>query len=239
MTIFRLPYANIFPPPHLSDESGLLAVGGDLSIDRLLEAYSLGIFPWYSENDPILWWSPDPRMILIPEEIRISRSLRQTLSRGIFKITFDRAFDRVIRSCASVNTEKHGDTWITEDMINAYIQLHKAGYAHSVEAWHEDSLAGGLYGLSLGSAFFGESMFTLMSNASKAAFATLANTLHKMNFSLIDCQVSTPHLASIGAREVRRDDFLGRLKSSLDSPYITGLWTLGMNEEIRTDNIHL
>jgi len=226
MTIFRLPHANIFPPVHLSDENGLLAVGGDLSVDRLLEAYSCGIFPWYSENDPILWWSPDPRMILIPEEIRISRSLRQTLSRKDFKITFDRAFDMVIRSCASVNAKKHGDTWITEDMINAYIQLHKAGYAHSVEAWHEDRLAGGLYGISLGTAFFGESMFTIMSNASKAAFATLATTLCKMNFSLIDCQISTPHLASLGAVEVTRDDFLGRLNTSLDAPDITGPWTM-------------
>jgi leucyl/phenylalanyl-tRNA--protein transferase len=159
MPVFRLTDDLIFPPPELADDNGLLAVGGDLSVERLLLAYSMGIFPWYSDGDPILWWSPDPRPILLPGELKVSRSLRQTIKKGIYTITMNRAFEAVIRSCSSIRRSQDEGTWITEEMIDAYIRLHKAGYALSVEAWDGDELAGGLYGVILGKAFFGESMF--------------------------------------------------------------------------------
>ena len=176
MPIFKLTNELIFPSPHLAEEDGLLAIGGDLSEARLLLAYSMGIFPWYSEGDPILWWSTDPRLVLFPEDLKVSRSLNQTLRKGIFNITFDEAFEEVIRNCASVHSKADGGTWITDDMMDAYIDLHHAGYAHSVESWFEGKLAGGLYGISIGSAFFGESMFAKKSDASKAAFVTLVTT---------------------------------------------------------------
>ncbi len=224
MPVFRLPDDNIFPPPHLSDANGLLAVGGDLSESRLIKAYSMGIFPWYSEEDPILWWSPDPRLVLFPDELKISRSLRQSLNRKTFKVTMDQAFDSVIRQCATVHSQDEGDTWITEDMINAYINLHHAGYAHSVESWSEGELLGGLYGVSIGSAFFGESMFTKVSNASKIAFVSLVHQLINWSFSLIDCQVTTHHLKSLGAREIPRSDFFEKLALALDAPTRKGFW---------------
>ncbi len=218
MTVFRLPEENIFPSPSLAEESGLLAVGGDLSESRLLNAYKKGIFPWYSDGDPILWWSPDPRLIMKPENFILSRSLKQTLKKNTFRITMDTAFREVIESCSEVHEKKAGDTWITRDMINAYIDLHDAGYAHSIEAWKENELAGGLYGVSLGSAFFGESMFTKTSNASKAAFAALVFQMSSWKFSFIDCQVTTKHLLSLGASEVPRDEFLNMLSHSLETP---------------------
>jgi len=224
MPVFRLPDNNIFPPPHLSDDNGLLAVGGDLSESRLLKAYSMGIFPWYSEEDPILWWSPDPRLVLFPENLKVSRSLRQSLNRKTFKVTMDQAFDSVISECASVHRKDDGDTWITEDMINAYINLHREGYAHSVETWSEGKLSGGIYGVSIGSAFFGESMFTKVSNASKVAFVSLVNQLINWNFTLIDCQVTTLHLKNLGAREIPRIEFLAKLALALDSPTRKGIW---------------
>jgi leucyl/phenylalanyl-tRNA--protein transferase len=232
MSVFRLPEDNIFPPPHLSDSNGLLAVGGDLSESRLLKAYSMGIFPWYSEGDPILWWSPDPRLVLFPDELKVSRSLRQAINRGIFRVTMDQAFDSVIRECASVHRKGHGDTWITEDMINAYINLHRTGHAHSVEAWSDGELSGGLYGVSMGSAFFGESMFTKVSNASKVAFVLLVNQLIKWNFTLIDCQVTTHHLKNLGAREIPRSDFLARLALALDAPSRQGIWKLDVTAPV-------
>lgn len=226
MPVLRLSKELIFPPPHLAEKDGLLAVGGDLSKTRLLLAYSMGIFPWYSEGDPILWWSPDPRLILLPEELRISRSLRQTIRKGIFNITFDTDFESVIRNCATVHHKEDGGTWITGEMIDAYINLHKAGYAHSVESRFEGELVGGLYGVALGSVFFGESMFTKKSDASKAAFVTLVQQLIKWNFGLIDCQITTSHLKSFGAQEIPRQNFMKMLKSALKASTRQGKWNL-------------
>ncbi|UCD34388.1 MAG: leucyl/phenylalanyl-tRNA--protein transferase [Nitrospiraceae bacterium] len=229
MPIFRLSDDLLFPPPELAEDSGLLAVGGDLSQPRLLLAYSMGIFPWYSQNDPILWWSPDPRMVLYPEEVKISRSLNQTLRKRTFTVTFDTAFREVISACASVHRNGKGDTWITDEMMSAYLRLHRSGYAHSVEAWLGDDLAGGLYGVSLGGAFFGESMFTTVSNASKAAFVSLVRQLDSWGFTLVDCQMTTPHLLSLGAREVSRAEFLDQLRSALTVPAKRGTWRLEGN----------
>ena len=227
MPVFRLPDEHIFPPPRLAEDSGLLAVGGDLSESRLLLAYSMGIFPWYAAGDPILWWSPDPRLVLFPDELRISRSLKQTINKNMFRITLDTAFEEVIRNCAAIHCKNAGDTWITDDMMNAYICLHKSGYAHSVEAWLDKELVGGLYGISLGSAFFGESMFMKKSNASKVAFISLAHQLMKWNITLIDCQITTPHLLSLGAREIPRIQFLAMLKSALMKSTKKGKWIMG------------
>ncbi|MBI4848793.1 MAG: leucyl/phenylalanyl-tRNA--protein transferase [Nitrospirae bacterium] len=226
MPIFRLSKELIFPPTHLAEDNGFLAVGGDLSEARLILAYSMGIFPWYSEGDPILWWSPDPRLVLLTEDLKISRSLSQTIKKGIFKVTLDTAFEQVIKNCASVHLQDKGDTWITNEMIEAYIALHHSGYAHSVESWFEDKLVGGLYGISLGSAFFGESMFAKKSDASKVAFAALTQQLIRWNFTLIDCQVTTEHLKSFGAQDIPRSDFIMLLKSALKSPTKKGIWKL-------------
>ncbi|MGO9378598.1 MAG: leucyl/phenylalanyl-tRNA--protein transferase [Dissulfurispiraceae bacterium] len=215
MPIFRLTDNLDFPSPELAEHDGLLAVGGDLSVDRLILAYSMGIFPWYSDGYPILWWSPDPRMILIPKELKVSRSLRQTIKKGVYKITMNQAFEQVISHCANIPRGEGNGTWITAEMRAAYILLHKAGYAHSVEAWNGNELAGGLYGVILGKAFFGESMFAKKSNASKMAFAKLVELLSERGFELIDCQVSTQHLRSVGAREVPRTEFLEMLKKAI------------------------
>ena len=214
MPVFQLTDELIFPPPDLAEDNGLLAVGGDLSKSRLLLAYSMGIFPWYSEDDPVLWWSPDPRLVLFPDELKISRSLKQTINKGLFKITIDTAFDSVIKNCAEVRENSDG-TWITNEMIDAYINLHRSGIAHSVESWFEGELVGGLYGVSLGSAFFGESMFTKKADASKVAFVKLVQHLTNLNFTLIDCQITTKHLVSLGAREIPRSVFLDKLKAAL------------------------
>ena len=224
MTIFKLPDEHIFPSPDLAEDNGLLAVGGDLSEPRILLAYSMGIFPWYSEDDPVLWWSPDPRLVLFPEELKVSRSLRQTMKKGAFKFTMDTAFEDVIKSCAAVQRKNEDGTWITDEMMEAYIRLHRSGFAHSVEAWSEGRLAGGLYGISLGSVFFGESMFIKKDNASKAAFAALVHRLIDWDFTLIDCQVPTKHLRSLGARQVPRTEFVKLLKSALEKPTRKGKW---------------
>ena len=204
MSFFQLPEEIIFPSPELARKDGLLAIGGDLSEERLLKAYSMGIFPWYTEDSPILWWSPDPRLILVPEEVKVSRSLGRVINKDIFKVTMNTVFEKVIRRCSEVDRKGQEGTWITEEMIEAYIWLHKAGYAHSVESWHEGELVGGLYGILLGKAFFGESMFASMSNASKVAFVWLVEKLREQGFKLIDCQVTTGHLIILGAREVSR-----------------------------------
>jgi leucyl/phenylalanyl-tRNA--protein transferase len=224
MTVFHLSDELAFPPPELAEEDGLLAVGGDLCRDRLLLGYSLGIFPWYSDDTPILWWSPDPRLVLLPDEMRVSRSLRQTLRKGIYRTTFDTAFERVMRSCASAPRKDHGGTWITEEMTEAYCALHEEGYAHSVESWYDGELAGGLYGVALGSAFFGESMFSLRSDASKVSLAKLVDLLREKKFRFIDCQMTTRHLLSLGAREVSRSAFLGMLKEALKTRTVPGKW---------------
>lgn len=225
MPVFRLSRDLIFPPPALSEPDGLLAVGGDLSVKRLLLAYSMGIFPWYSDDAPILWWSPDPRLVLFPAELHVPRSLRQTIRKEQFRVTFDTAFERVIRACAERHEDTKGDTWITDEMIDAYLRLHRAGYAHSVESWSADgSLAGGLYGVSLGSVFFGESMFARVSDASKVAFVTLVERVRQEGCSMIDCQMTTHHLQRFGAREIPREVFLHILDEGLKNPTRSGSW---------------
>lgn len=204
---------SIFPDVKLAlhEPDGLLAVGGDLSIERLTSAYQKGIFPWYSEGQPILWWSPDPRMVLRPSEIKVSRSLAKTIRKNKFKITFDQNFREVISACSKPRIEKgteQSETWILNEMIEAYVKLHEAGYAHSVECWQDNKLVGGLYGVAIGDVFFGESMFSKVSDASKIAFVFLSNQLEKWGYELIDCQVYTSHLESLGAYMVPRDQFI-------------------------------
>jgi leucyl/phenylalanyl-tRNA--protein transferase len=224
MPIFRLVDEPIFPPPDYADPSGLLAVGGDLSKERLLEAYRLGIFPWYSDDQPILWWSPDPRLVLDLKDFGISRSLRKTLKKGVFQVTFDHAFEQVIQACAVVPRAAQNGTWITEEMQEAYINLHGLGYAHSVESWFGGKLAGGLYGVSLGKAFFGESMFHLKTDASKVALATLVEKLKSWDFHFIDSQMTTEHMVRLGAKELPRRIFLKLLQSALRHPTRRGRW---------------
>ena len=224
MPIFRLLDDLVFPPPDYADPSGLIAVGGDLSSERLLEGYRVGIFPWYSEDQPILWWSPDPRFVLELDQFKISRSLSKTLRRRIFHVTFDRVFEDVIAACATVSREDQSGTWITPEMKEAYIKLHGLGYAHSVEAWFEGNLAGGLYGVSLGKAFFGESMFHRKTDASKVALAVLVEKLRRWNFHFIDAQQATEHMSSLGAKEISRRIFVKKLRSALRHSTKRGKW---------------
>ncbi len=205
-----------FPDPALaeSDPNGLLAVGGDLSPERLLGAYRQGVFPWYNEGDPILWWSPDPRMVLYPDELKVSRSLRKTLRRGHLEISMDQAFAQTIRQCAAPRRDEPA-TWLQPEMIAAYQKLHALGHAHSIETWQDGELVGGLYGLALGGVFFGESMFSRVSDASKTALAFLVERLSDWGFSLIDCQVRNDHLASLGAYEIPRSRFQHELADAL------------------------
>ena len=225
MTVFALEKEIVFPPVSLADDNGIIAVGGDLSVERLIEAYASGIFPWFSEGDPILWWSPDPRFVLYPGELKISKSMRQVINRNHFEITYDKAFNDVIVACGKIERPLQDGTWITSDMIESYNELHKLGYAHSVEAWSDGELVGGLYGISLGSMFFGESMFSTKSNASKAAFITLIKKLEERGFDLIDCQVYTEHLESLGAREVSRDQFINQIELFIENPTHVGNWS--------------
>ena len=197
MPIFQLVEEILFPPAHMASQSGILAVGGDLSPARILEAYRPGIFPWYADEEPIIWWFPNPRFVLFPSEIKVSRSMKQLLRQGRFRITFDQDFSGVITACQKPRPGQAG-TWITQEMKDAYIALYDLGYAHSVEAWQGYHLAGGLYGVSLGRCFFGESMFSKVNNASKAALITLTKRLEARGFGLIDCQVRSAHLASLG-----------------------------------------
>ncbi|MDD4872537.1 MAG: leucyl/phenylalanyl-tRNA--protein transferase [Kiritimatiellae bacterium] len=215
MPVFRLGSKLIFPPVRLAEENGILAVGGDLSVKRLLLAYSSGIFPWYSDEEPIIWWSPDPRFVLFPEKLKVAKSLQRIIKSGKFRVTFDKNFKAVIENCRTVKRPYQDGTWITDDMIRAYYALHKAGYAHSVEVWLKEKLAGGLYGISLGKCFFGESMFTHVSDASKVGFVTLMQRLKTEGFKLIDCQVYTDHLLRFGAEEIPRNDFLSLLSKAL------------------------
>jgi leucyl/phenylalanyl-tRNA--protein transferase len=223
MPVYRLPEAIAFPPVDHAEENGLLAVGGDLSPVRLLAAYREGIFPWYGDGEPILWWSPDPRFVLFPEELRVSRSMKQFLKKGLLRITFDQAFREVITACRRPRSGQNG-TWITTEMRDAYAALHDFGIAHSVEVWQEQELVGGLYGVSLGRAFFGESMFSAIPNASKAALITLVRELRERGFDLIDCQVETAHLSGLGARPIPRRDFCALLKQSLRRETLRGNW---------------
>jgi leucyl/phenylalanyl-tRNA--protein transferase len=227
MPVYQLSEDLVFPSPHLASKEGLLAVGGDLTRRRLLLAYSLGIFPWFSEGEPILWWSPDPRLVLYPDELKVSRSLNKVINKGTFKVTADSAFERVINDCARVRLENSERTWIVDEMVKAYCGLHESGFAHSVEAWSNDRLAGGLYGVSLGNCFFGESMFTRVSNASKVAFVALVKHLRTLNFALIDCQITTGHLTRFGARQISRSRYLDELDRTLKAPTLKGKWSFG------------
>ncbi len=224
MPVFSLSERLSFPPPHLAISEGLLAVGGDLSPERLLLAYRQGIFPWYSPGEPILWWSPDPRLVLYPDELRISRSLRRTIRRKRFSITFDQAFAAVVQACAQTRRSYGHGTWITKEMQAAYAELHRIGHAHSVEAWQEGQLVGGLYGVSIGGAFFGESMFSRVSDASKVAFVTFVRRLRQIDVRLIDCQVRTDHLIRFGAREIPRKLFLDQLERAIGEHEKKGRW---------------
>jgi leucyl/phenylalanyl-tRNA--protein transferase len=226
MTVYRLGAEPVFPPPAEAEASGLLALGGDLSCERLLAAYTAGIFPWYEDPQPILWFSPDPRWVLLPGELHVSRRLARTLRSRRFEVKLDQDFDRVIRACAGVRRAGSTGTWITPAMIGAYRKLARRGLAHSAEAWQAGELVGGVYGVSLGGAFFGESMFTLRADASKVAFVTLVGQLAAWGFDLVDCQVHTPHLERLGARAWPRAAFLRRLAATLRRPTRAGRWRL-------------
>lgn len=209
MPVYALTEELTFPDPRDASDEGLLAYGGDLSPDRLVSAYCLGIFPWYDPTSPdIMWWSPNPRMVLYPEKFRMTKSLRKRIRRKEFEIRIDSAFEQVIEACGNVPREGQDGTWITGEMLTAYIKMHKLGIAHSIECWQEDKLVGGLYGLSLGQMFFGESMFHLVSDASKVAFYHLSELSKSLDFSIIDCQMHTDHLESMGAEEISRDSYL-------------------------------
>jgi leucyl/phenylalanyl-tRNA--protein transferase len=224
MPVFQLDESISFPPPQMAREDGLLAVGGDLSSERLLLAYHLGIFPWYGPGEDILWWSPDPRLVLFPDDFHLSKSLARAIKRREFTTSFDTSFAEVIRNCAETRLDQEEGTWIDEEMIEAYCKLHELGYAHSVESWQDGELKGGLYGVSLGSVFFGESMFSLTPNSSKVAMATLVEKLIVWEFDMIDCQVGTAHLKSLGAEEISGDEFWERLALSVDKPTLVGNW---------------
>ena len=214
-----------FPPVELASPEGLLAVGGDLRAERLLEAYRHGIFPWYNPGQPILWWSPDPRAVLFPSKLKVARSLRKTLRRKKFDVALDTAFRDVMQHCArSRPGNPAGGTWITPEMIEAYGVLHERGLAHSVESWREGKLVGGLYGVAMGNAFFGESMFSRETDASKVAFVHLVRQLERWGYAFIDCQISSAHLFSRGAEEIRRHDFMARLEQALKQPDRPGRW---------------
>lgn len=208
-----------FPPVEraLVDPNGLLAAGGDLSAGRLLDAYVHGIFPWFSEGDPVLWWSPDPRMVLVPSDLRVSRSLRKVIASGRYRVTMDAAFDAVVTACAAPRPDQEG-TWITDDVAMAYGHLARLGFAHSIEAWDAQGLAGGLYGVSIGRMFYGESMFARRRDASKVAFVHVVRQLERWGVPLIDCQMATAHLASLGAREIPRAVFLERMTRAHREP---------------------
>ncbi len=212
--MFLLNKELFFPPVVTADEEGLLAIGGDLSTERLLLAYRSGIFPWYNEDEPICWWSPDPRFVLYPEELKVTGSMKTVLQNGKFRFTINRAFTQVIQNCKKVNRKDQDGTWISPAMQQAYTTLHELGYAHSAETWMDGKLVGGLYGIRLGNIFFGESMFSLKTNASKFAFINYVKQLQKENIQLIDCQLHTNHLESLGAKMISREDFVEMLTSN-------------------------
>ncbi|CAA6818809.1 MAG: Leucyl/phenylalanyl-tRNA--protein transferase (EC [uncultured Sulfurovum sp.] len=214
----------LFPNPRLALDEGLLAYGGDLSPQRLLNAYKKGIFPWYSKDDPILWWSPNPRLLLFPNKFIVRKSFKRILRAGKFSVTFDRSFSEVIKHCASVNRKSQESSWIVEEMIEAYIRLHEEGLAHSVEVYKEGKLVGGLYGIAYGKAFFGESMFSLVSDASKVAFKALSDVLGSKSYDFIDCQMKTDHMVSMGAEVIDRNLFLDLLEETVPKQTDFGKW---------------
>jgi len=219
--------ATAFPPvaQALDEPNGLLAIGGDLSVDTLLNAYRQGIFPWYSPGQPILWWSPDPRAVLLPQEVHVSRSLAKRLRNGGFELSYDRDFAAVIDACAAPRDTDAG-TWITAEMRSAYLALHARGHAHSIECRRDGQLCGGLYGVAIGSMFFGESMFSRASDSSKIALVTLCHWLQEWGYGLVDCQVHTEHLASLGARDMPREEFVTRLRTLVDKPPSPRAWRI-------------
>lgn len=209
MPLFLLSEEDIsFPPADWAPAEGLLAMGGDLSAERLLLAYRHGIFPWYNEGEPILWWSPDPRFVLFPHELKVAKSMRSYFNQRKFEVTYDTCFEEVMKKCGEVSRKGQDGTWITDEMIEAYTRLHHMGYTHSVEVWQQKELVGGLYGMAVGKVFFGESMFATVSNASKFGFISLVRQLMQHDFQLIDCQQQTRHLGSLGARPIVRREFL-------------------------------
>ncbi len=224
MPLFRLSKRIDFPPAWLARSDGLLCIGGDLSPQRLLLAYKNGIFPWFSMDEPFLWWSPDPRLVLFPEEINISKSLKKKIKKNLLTVTIDNAFEQTIRSCAKPRKKEHEGTWLVDEMIDAYIQLHNMGYAHSIEIWRGNKLVGGLYGICLGGSFFGESMFSFENDASKIALVALSNYLKKQRFDLIDCQVTTTHLLNMGACEISRNSFLDIINKSVKRKEFKNIW---------------
>lgn len=224
MPIYQLDDEIWFPHPELAHEEGILAVGGDLKPKRLLTAYYNGIFPWFSEEEPIIWWSPDPRMVLWPADLKVSKSMRKVIRNGLFNMTVDTAFDKVIQACAEQPRHGQDGTWITDDMQQAYMQLHELGFAHSVEVWQSSELVGGLYGVMVGSVFCGESMFAGVSNASKFGFILLVQALQKAGCTMIDCQTHTDHLASLGAAEIPREEFLNHLEQHNQELVLPGKW---------------
>jgi leucyl/phenylalanyl-tRNA--protein transferase len=216
-----------FPPVEraMRDPNGLLAAGADLSTKRLVDAYARGIFPWFNHEEPPLWWSPDPRMVVFAAERRVSRSLRKVIASGRFRVTLDTAFAEVVGGCADPRPDQDG-TWITPEIFEAYLEMHRLGYAHSVEAWEDDQLVGGLYGVSIGRMFFGESMFARRSDASKVAFITLLDQLERWEMPMVDCQVPTSHLASLGGREIPRQEFLRHVGLLVRQPALPSPWRL-------------
>lgn len=225
MSVFKLGKEPVFPDPLMAGADGLLAIGGDLTRSRLLAAYSHGIFPWYSAQTPIMWWSPDPRPVIIPSQVHVGRRLQRTVRNSLFTVTFDAAFESVIAHCAFTERADGDGTWLVPEMIDAYIDLHRAGYAHSVEVWAEEVLVAGLYGVALGRAYFGESMFTHVNNGSKLGFVHLCARLAARGYHFIDCQQATPHMVRFGAVEVHRSMFLARLNRALTEPTEYGSWS--------------
>ncbi len=224
MPIYHLQNELVFPHPNKAEDNGLLAIGGDLKPDRLILAYSNGIFPWYSEGDPILWWSPGRRLLLFPEKLKISKSFRKSVDSQKFEVKFDKRFKDVITFCAEAPRKEGDDTWITDEMKEAYINLHKLGYAHSVETYYKNKLVGGLYGISLGKAFFGESMFRIEADASKVALYYLTELCKSLDFMFIDAQMKTDHLVSLGAEEINREEYLVLLEKAMSHPTYKGTW---------------
>ena len=224
MPVFKLNKEIIFPPPHLAEADGLLAVGGDLSVERLIEAYRNGIFPWFSEGDPILWWSPNPRLVLFPEKLKVNKRLMRYYRKSPYRLTVDTAFAKVIDNCATTRTLQGEETWILQEMKEAYIELHRRGYAHSVECWDNDTLVGGLYGLALDRVFFGESMFSVVTNSSKFALIHLVKSIKEHGIELIDCQMTTNHLLSFGAEEISGEDFHKKLNQLIQNTDPQNRW---------------
>ena len=224
MPVYLLNKDIVFPHPSLADENGLLAVGGDLSPERIITAYANGIFPWYNKDEPILWWSPNPRCVLFPENFKVSKSLRLLIKKNIFEVRFDTDFKNVITKCAKVHQKNESETWITREMKKAYIMMHNLGFAHSVEVYLNEKLVGGLYGIAIGKVFYGESMFHTMSNASKVAFYYLIERLKQWHFDIIDNQTTTEHLLKLGSEEIDRNKFLSIIKKSINKESHRGKW---------------